>query len=790
MARRIARKAAKAAPKAAAKRIVPGAQKKKAQKRVPGPAAPEAAAPAGAGIVTYTITLRTIGAQELAAKAQDRVLYPLTVAWNRVLDARESGKAGWHQTSKAALKQLAADGEVSPHLIDPFIKAAAKSGIVEVEMEWIREDLGWAARLFPWETLLSMATKTERDRLQQPNFTVVRVLKRKANADAAAPAAGPLTGAAYAPCNAGLQYALDFAAELDAMKTGLGQVTEVDTTTLSILRQTVTRQKPSIIHFAANDLGAGPMIATVPKKPEAQKFEEVAAATASHCPDLAVYSCCYSGRRLAPYAVAIGAKVAVGFQGDVYDDSVPLFFGPFYSEWNRSKNIVNALRDGLNAHNSQRNPDDLGGVTVWSAVPILSGGGPAQQPEADEKDNKVPIEKAALADAFRVDYLPHGEFNYSVLHNDRAGLFQTFTLTKKLAGSVPPVRVTVKVKTGVGDPTECTFSVQQETKAFAFTDLAQRVALPLGAQLIRQRGEALWATLETLVTCDGVTLHEDSSRISILPCDEWRDDKVGQHFLPSFVFSRNPAIRDVISAAQPFLRVLLDTPQAGFDGYLATFTQNRITPQTAVEYQVRAIWASLQYTLRLDYVNSAPTHTKQSQRLRTPDEILRSRRGTCIELALLLASCLEHVGIYSVLFLVPGHAFAGYWTSVDAHTAFTKESDEILKKALPNPQDNVDPNKEEEVRFKPRTVNWRYNARHHPEAILNEVRAGALVVLETTGIAFQNSFEDSKAKACRILEGAVKTGRPSEHFDAMLDVKLARKDNVTPLPILVDGVHA
>ena len=50
-----------------------------------------------------------------------------------------------------------------------------------------------------------------------------------------------------------------------------------------------------------------------------------------------------------------------------------------------------------------------------------------------------------------------------------------------------------------------------------------------------------------------------------------------------------------------------------------------------------------------------------SQRIRTPSEIVAGGFGTCIDLALLFASCLEAVEIYPVVFLLNDHAFPGYW---------------------------------------------------------------------------------------------------------------------------------
>jgi hypothetical protein len=57
------------------------------------------------------------------------------------------------------------------------------------------------------------------------------------------------------------------------------------------------------------------------------------------------------------------------------------------------------------------------------------------------------------------------------------------------------------------------------------------------------------------------------------------------------------------------------------------------------------------------YINPPPTFTEKSQRLRTPSDIVMGKRGTCIDLTLLLAACLEYAEIYPVLFLLKDHAF-------------------------------------------------------------------------------------------------------------------------------------
>lgn len=50
-----------------------------------------------------------------------------------------------------------------------------------------------------------------------------------------------------------------------------------------------------------------------------------------------------------------------------------------------------------------------------------------------------------------------------------------------------------------------------------------------------------------------------------------------------------------------------------------------------------------------------------TQRVRMPEEVLRDKKGTCLDLSILFAACLEEVGFHSILVLIDGHAFSGFF---------------------------------------------------------------------------------------------------------------------------------
>lgn len=56
-----------------------------------------------------------------------------------------------------------------------------------------------------------------------------------------------------------------------------------------------------------------------------------------------------------------------------------------------------------------------------------------------------------------------------------------------------------------------------------------------------------------------------------------------------------------------------------------------------------------------------PAGNLYNQRVRMPEEVLKDKKGTCLDLSILFCACLEEVGFNSILVLIDGHAFAGFF---------------------------------------------------------------------------------------------------------------------------------
>jgi hypothetical protein len=366
-----------------------------------------------------------------------------------------------------------------------------------------------------------------------------------------------------------------------------------------------------------------------------------------------------------------------------------------------------------------------------------------------------------IGDCIQVDFSVEPEVNYSLLHNNRE-LLTKLTITRLI--NQPLRNISVEVQLYVGSdsfPYRYTHLVLDEVQLA----LAPLVKIPLTANLPRSLRERVQSAVYVKITCDGETAFEDTQRVTLIPVDEWLDDTGKNPWLPSFVLPRDPAIQKIISSSRRYLIGIIDDPAAGFDGYQEE--------AAGVDKQVQAIWTALVNEYRFQYINPPPAYSRQTQRLRTPSDILESNSGTCIDLALLLASCFEYIGVYPVVVLLVDHAFVGYWRSEGAHDHF------VAVKSIPRtlPRLGSPAARQSALRYVDQ-YGWRLTKLNYAE-IMHYVTTNHLVMLEATYLTAAKSFDDAKTEGRANL-------RSRADFDSMLDIQVARMADpaVTPLPII------
>lgn len=740
---------------------------------------------------TNEVTIRSIsdGAVLATIPLCDNKIESAAMAWSY----RVRNRARWNATSRGQdaqahqCREVLAQIGVSSEQLDRI----ADKEIIELAIPFQHETEDWAPRIMPWEYLLSAATKSAR---KDRSLTVFRHLDRR-NGRRSASTNGGLALIVSEPGQ--IAEAYDFSDELRMVPARLMPKRKMDmhNPTLAGLAATMKRAAPEIVHVAGVDtheggelLPAGRSGSTVDGMMLAddrggatpvEAWDLAKAITSGRrAPRLVVYNIHQSAARTAALTVAEGAEIAIGFQ-DVFDDlAAEIFFGGFYHAWAATNgDLLVAVQGGWEALHDFPKPLAGTGIAVWTGTSLCGDRSVAPTARAHRivraTQSIASVGKnRALGETLSVKCEPNKAFNYSLLHNRRS-LFREFVVRKdpRISGLIPDVQVEVQLSAG-GEPVVYR---SKEVIGDVPVDLRQKVFLPLTSELTRSLQESLDTSLHVKVTqgreSDVYTVHQESHRVTLLPINEWVDDDENRQFLPSFIWPLDPAIRRIVGTAQRHLHTLADDSSAGFDGYQSVDWESDDIgdPTAGVDQQVAALWRGL-LDQKLGYVNPPPTYSDASQRLRTPTRMLEEGRGTCIDLTLILAACLEYVDIYPVIFLLKGHAFPGYWRSEEEWTEFMDVSS--LDRAR-----GAGERVGGRAKDAPAECEWVFPKSYY-KLIIDEVEAGRLVPLESVWLTSRSGFSEAMDEGWDNLSS-------KREFDSLIDVKKARlaQPAVTPLPL-------
>ena len=119
--------------------------------------------------------------------------------------------------------------------------------------------------------------------------------------------------------------------------------------------------------------------------------------------------------------------------------------------------------------------------------------------------------------------------------------------------------------------------------------------------------------------------------------------------IAAFVTPNHPEIAKVISEASVYLKKWADT--TAFSAY------QRQNPNF-VKQQMAALYAAL-CARRIAYNIPPASFEYIGQKIRLASTVLEQKQGTCLDLAVLYASCLEAVGLNPIIIFIEGHAFCG-----------------------------------------------------------------------------------------------------------------------------------
>lgn len=177
------------------------------------------------------------------------------------------------------------------------------------------------------------------------------------------------------------------------------------------------------------------------------------------------------------------------------------------------------------------------------------------------------------------------------------------------------------------------------------------VDLLLAPAYLVGQGELERGLLRAEVECAGQTLASHAQSIDVLAYDQWGGARSPVELLASFVLPNHPVVEQLLGKAASLLR------DSGLSDALDGYQRES---RNAAQQVVGAIYETLRRE-GIGYIMPPASFEEHGQKVRTPERVLQSRLGTCLDLALLMGACLEQAGLHPLIVLLKGHAFVAVW---------------------------------------------------------------------------------------------------------------------------------
>ncbi len=204
------------------------------------------------------------------------------------------------------------------------------------------------------------------------------------------------------------------------------------------------------------------------------------------------------------------------------------------------------------------------------------------------------------------------------------------------------------------------------------------VKLTVSTDFLFSLTEKTVGNIHISVCSGGDILAETDIPTEVLAYDEWSGANIMPELISAFTAPNHPRVGEVVSKASAYMQKWTDSP---------SFTGYQSGDPNVVKMQAAAIYAALQEE-NIAYTVPPASFERSGQRVRLPYTVLSEKRGTCLDLTLLFASCLEQIGLNPLIILVKGHCFGGFWLedetfadcAEDDPTALTKRAAEGIDK--------------------------------------------------------------------------------------------------------------
>ncbi len=184
------------------------------------------------------------------------------------------------------------------------------------------------------------------------------------------------------------------------------------------------------------------------------------------------------------------------------------------------------------------------------------------------------------------------------------------------------------------------------------------VKIVLSPDFLLSLTEKMTGNIHIVISHGDEVLFRQDDNIELLAYDEWTGLLLMPEIISAFVMPNINQIAEIVSKASKYLMDWTGSPS--YTGYQ---TEN----PDVVKLQMASIYAALQES-NIGYTMPIASYEVCGQRVRLPHVVMEQKAGTCLDLSILYASCLEAISLHPLIVFVKGHAFVGCWLEDETFT--------------------------------------------------------------------------------------------------------------------------
>ncbi|HMM37167.1 MAG TPA: DUF3320 domain-containing protein [Desulfovibrio sp.] len=251
-----------------------------------------------------------------------------------------------------------------------------------------------------------------------------------------------------------------------------------------------------------------------------------------------------------------------------------------------------------------------------------------------------------MAETVTLELVHDPTVNYALQQND-VPIIKQLRLTNIGDERLKDLLVCIEFEPDFAPPWEGRVTRLEPGASYAFG----HVPLQLSPKFLAELTERVAGTITVSVSASGQELKQETARIDVLAYDEWSGLRSLPEVLAAFVTPNHPVVEGILADAAGIL--------SGWEGGASLCAYQTKKKQDAFR-QGAAIYEAIRRR-GLKYISPPASFEQVGQKVRLAERILENGLGTCLDLALFLASCFEQAGLHPLVVFTKEHAFAGFW---------------------------------------------------------------------------------------------------------------------------------